>query len=234
MEQETKELLVFSVRRKDSTCSGCDADVGGGGWVTLQDKGPLCLICSKLDHLEFLSAGDAALTRRAVRQSRTFAKVLRWSRTRKQYERQGVLVEAETLRQAKEFCEQDAAKRETKRRVEAQRCIAQDEQYKAQFALEIREMFPGCPVQAAQEIAWHACQKHSGRVGRSAAAKEFDPKVIELAVRARIRHRHTNYDLLAAGDRYEAREMVAGQVEEVFEKWRNPCPQILKDYRWMN
>ena len=49
-------------------------------------------------------------------------------------------------------------------------------------------MFPGCPPDEARAIAEHACQENSGRVGRSAAAKEFDPAALRLAVIAHIRH----------------------------------------------
>jgi len=51
-----------------------------------------------------------------------------------------------------------------------------------------------------QVIAEHACQKYSGRAGRSANAKALDEKAITLAVIAHIRHAETDYDnLLAQG-----------------------------------
>jgi hypothetical protein len=46
------------------------------------------------------------------------------------------------------------------------------------------------------QIAEHACRKYSGRVGRSAAAKQFDEQAIQLAVVAHIRHRYIRYDEL--------------------------------------
>ena len=66
--------------------------------------------------------------------------------------------------------------------------------------------------------------KYSGRVGRSASAKAFDPEMIELAVVAHIRHIETNYDkLLSQGyERWEARESVSLQVKDTLEKWRGP------------
>ncbi len=57
-------------------------------------------------------------------------------------------------------------------------------------------MFHRCPDAAVEKIAQHACEKYSGRVGRNAAAKEFDPQMITLAVRAHVRHQYTNYDEL--------------------------------------
>jgi len=38
-------------------------------------------------------------------------------------------------------------------------------------------------------IVVHACRRYSGRVGRSAAAKEFRVEAIDLAVRAHVLHR---------------------------------------------
>jgi len=99
-----------------------------------------------------------------------------------------------------------------------------DEQYVAEFAKRLGALFPGCPVPERQDIATHACRKYSGRVGRSAAAQEFDPTAIELAVRAHIRHCHTSYDTLLArgGDRTDARATVRDAVDEVFARWRQP------------
>lgn len=76
----------------------------------------------------------------------------------------------------------------------------------------------------AVSFAEHACLKHSGRVGRSAAAKELDPEAVRLAVMAHIRHAETRYDtLLAEGwDRFEARGEVRGEVSDVLETWRQP------------
>jgi hypothetical protein len=92
----------------------------------------------------------------------------------------------------------------------------------AEFAERLGALFPGCPIAERQDIAAHACQKYSGRVGRSAAAREFEPKAIELAVRAHIRHCHTSYDrLLARGrDRSDARAAVSDAVDQVFSRWR--------------
>ncbi|MGD9880219.1 MAG: hypothetical protein AB7F22_21230 [Reyranella sp.] len=50
-----------------------------------------------LDDLEFLAAGDALLTRRVKAKSAKCAVVVRFSRTRKRYERQGLLVDPQAL-----------------------------------------------------------------------------------------------------------------------------------------
>jgi hypothetical protein len=97
-----------------------------------------------------------------------------------------------------------------------------DDKYVAQFATHIRQRFPNAPAGIETAIAEHACQKHSRRIGRTAAAKDFDPEAIDLAVRAHIRHHHTRYDeLLSRGsDRDFARASVRGEVESVLGEWR--------------
>jgi hypothetical protein len=56
------------------------------------------------------------------------------------------------------------------------------------FVARLRELFLSCPIGREQVIAEHACQKYSGRVGRTADAKALDEKTIRLAVIAHIRH----------------------------------------------
>lgn len=220
MKPKPKDLLVFMIRR-DSVCAECGEEIERGRFITLEEKGALCLSCADLDHLEYLPAGDAALTRRSTKHSRIHAKVLQWSRTRKQYERRGILIEREALEKAEEECLADAEARERRRMRETERREKLDQQYLAEFTKQILEQFPRCPAATAEQIAQHACEKYSGRVGRSAAAKEFATQAIMLAVRAHVRHQYTNYDeLLSRGhDRYEARAMIEGKVERILEEW---------------
>jgi len=58
-------------------------------------------------------------------------------------------------------------------------------------------------------------------VGRSAAAREFDPQALRLAVIAHIRHQHTRYDelLMEFGARREAREMVQSEIQKILANW---------------
>jgi hypothetical protein len=77
---------------REWTCSDCG---GTGDLLIMDEPGPLCLACAEMDHLVYLPAGDAALTRRAKAASRLSAVVVRFSRAR--YERRGVLVEENAL-----------------------------------------------------------------------------------------------------------------------------------------
>src|SRR5947199_9316102 len=88
------DLVVVSPV-KQWTCAVCGSE--DGGWLIMEDAGPVCLACADMDHLVFLPSGDAALTRRAKKHSRLSAVVVLFSRARKRYERQGILVEEEAL-----------------------------------------------------------------------------------------------------------------------------------------
>jgi len=216
------ELKVF-ISNRDSVCDDCHEQLGSKAWIFLAgERGALCLDCADLDHLEFLPSGDAALTRRATKHSKISAVVLQFSRARNRYERQGVLVEEEALAQAEQECLADAELRERRRVREELRRSEVDQAYVAQFAARVRELFSDAPAGREKTIAEHACAKYSGRVGRSAAAKRLDDEAVRMAVVAHVRHAETEYDkLLGLGfDRFDARDRVAGAVDEVLEKWR--------------
>jgi len=220
---KTTDIKVF-ISGRDSTCDECSHHLGRGAWITLrEDKGALCLSCADLDHLVFLPSGNGTLTRRARKYSGLSAVVLKWSRARKRYERQGILVEEAGLATAEEECLADADVRARRREREAERRAKIDRRYVDSFRERIHELFPGCPKRTARAIAEHACLKYSGRVGRTAAAKALDGKAVRLAVIAHIRHRETPYDrLLARGvDRLDARLEVADLVRAVLAKWAN-------------
>jgi len=98
---ERDEIVVFWIVR-DSACAECGDELGKGRFLRMEAERPLCLACADLDHLVFLGRGDAALTRRASRYSTLRAVVVRFSGSRKRYERQGVLVEEGALARAEQ------------------------------------------------------------------------------------------------------------------------------------
>ncbi len=187
----------------------------------MDDPGPVCLRCAELDHLVFLPSGDAALTRRARRASGLSAVVVRFSRARGRYERQGVLVEQEALAKAEAECLADESARARRRERDALRRANEDLQLQQEMAIAISSQYPGCPTERASEIAQHAANRGSGRVGRSADGRALKHHALELAVIASIRHQDTPYDnLLMSGiDRREARELVRDKVNSVLEAW---------------
>jgi hypothetical protein len=212
------ELVVISPVR-DWTCAACE---GTGELLIMEEPGPLCLACADMNHLVFLAAGDAALTRRAKAASTLSAVVVRFSRARKRYERQGILVEEDALTAAELQCLADEEARNRRRERERLRRAGEDADLIRRFAVEIKALFPGCPTERAEAIARRASARSSGRVGRTAAGRNLQADAVELAVIASIRHEDTGYDglLMAGVDRGEARERVRGDVDRALERWR--------------
>ncbi len=211
------ELVVVQPVR-DWSCAECQ---GTGDLLIMDDKGPLCLTCADLDHLVFLPSGDAALTRRAKKASRLSAVVVRWSRTRKRYERQGVLVEEPALELAEQQCLADEDARIRRRERDRVHRAEEDVQLRAHFAQEIKKLFPRCPADRAEAIARHTGLRGSGRVGRSAAGRSLDEKAITMAVVASVRHEDTDYDslLMAGVPREDARDRIRPAIDRVLASW---------------
>ena len=210
--------LIVILPLKDWTCAGCG---GTGDLLTMEDAGPLCLSCTDMDHLIFIPSGDAALTRRTRQASSLSAVVVRWSRSRKRYERQGILAEEPALVQAEERCLADEEARLRRRERDRERRAGEDVKFQSRMAEEIIRLFPGCPGDRAAAIARHAGLRGSGRVGRSAAGRALDEEAITLAVVASVRHEDTSYDslLMSGVPRAAAREQVRGAIDRVLADW---------------
>ncbi len=217
------ELKVFVTSGEhDSRCCECGKRLKRGDWITLeQGRGALCLACADLDHLVFLPSGNAALTRRFRSYSTLSAAVLKCSRARKRYERQGLLVEEAGLARAEADCLADSEARERSRQREALRRQQIDRRHVEQFAARVRELYCGCPAERGASIAEHACRRSSGRIGRTAQGRNLDEQAVRAAVRVHVRHAESRYDeLLALGcDRCEARAAVEGDVARVLSAW---------------
>jgi hypothetical protein len=218
------DIVVFLVR-KETRCAECGQELWRGSMLRVENDKALCLECADLDHLEYLPRGDTAITRRASKYTKLKAVVVEWSRSRKRYERQGILAEAEAIERAEEESLADADLRARQRERAALRREVSDRHFVDDFARAIREQYPRCPAGEEVKIAEHACRKHSGRVGRSAAAKDLDSEAIRLAVIAHIRHVHTNYDELLGvyGDRQSARREVQDRVTAILHLWQQPA-----------
>ena len=225
---DQNEIVVFSIINP-SVCSECGAELAKGRFLKMDKENPLCLECADLDHLVYLQGGNVALTRRSRKYSNLSAVVVRFSRSRHRYERQGLLVESEALIRAEKECEGDAADRKISREHAVIVRERADKEYIAQFSKKILMQYPGCPAQEAEAIADHACQKYSGRIGRSSAAKAFDAKAIELAVKAHVRHKHTHYDqlLMKGWERTEARSAIAEKLDQIVSEWSRKLPDKL-------
>jgi hypothetical protein len=218
-----EEIVVF-LTRQNGKCAECGMDLHDGTMIRLENGQPHCLDCADLGHLEFLPSGNTALTRRATKHSPLRAVVLQWARSRKRYERQGILVTGEAVDRAEQECLADEGSRARQRERAAVRREGVEALHEAAVTAAIRTAFPGCPPGEAEGIAAWTCRKHSGRVGRSAGAKALDPAMLRLAVIARIRHEYTGYDrlLMQLGDRRMAREEVRAEIDRILAQWSAP------------
>ena len=215
------ELVVFEKVSEDGNCSECGAELLGGEFLLMEKGKPLCLACADLDHLLFLPAGDAALSRRARKYSPLSAVVVRFSRAHKRYERQGLLMTEEALAKAEQECAADAPERAAARARGAVARQEEDREFLAALTAAISQRYPSCPPSEARQIAEHTGLRRSGRVGRSAAGRALDATAVDLAVRAHVRHAHTNYDelLMRGADRRDARALVREKMDRVLAKW---------------
>jgi hypothetical protein len=222
----SKGLVVFSILR-DSKCAECGEELWKGRFLCMEEGRPLCLRCADLDHLVYLASGDAALTRRARKHSALAAVVVRFSRARGRYERQGILVEESALQKAEQECLADADQRAARREREEVRRTEQDHDLAARVAGAIRELFPGCPPAEVLAIAAHATVRGSGRVGRTAAGKALEEGALTAATIAAIRHNHTRYDelLMSGCSRVDARDAVRDDVDRVLDGWRKSAQE---------
>src|SRR6058998_1307714 len=150
------DIVVFSIVR-ETACSECSAELWKGSFLRMENGKPLCMECADLDHLVYVPRGDVALTRRSRKYSTLSAVVVRFSRSRKRYERQGLLVESGALERAQEECLSDEGKRQIAREKASLARERADIQYVSQFLDCIRSRYPDCPPGEAEAIAKHAC-----------------------------------------------------------------------------
>jgi hypothetical protein len=219
-----QQPTLFISRRKLVICSRCSKEIKQGQKLLALDekKKGVCEKCADLWALTLLPPGDVAMTRRSKKHSARTVVVMEWNNKRRRYNRLGQLVEPSAITAAKEECEQDRGKREEKQKKAAVKRAIDDKIYIDSFSQEIRKTFPNMPTSREQEVATHACEKYSGRVGRSAKAKEFDEEMITRAVVAHIRHKETAYDdMFGRGKRKrEIRDDVKADISEVLRRWK--------------
>lgn len=123
----------------------------------------------------------------------------------------------EAARKEAEITEQARAK---KRAVSAVYRTRREQNSRVEIKEMMLKMFPKMPPEEAGQIVDHAFMVSSGRVGRVSSVDLEDK--ITLAVRAHIRHTHTEYDMLLSQgwDRRDARDAVVGEIDVLLHKWR--------------
>lgn len=215
---------IFITKKEKLHCKKCGTPVPKGEKYVAESekiKGT-CFSCSPFKNLTFLPSGDAAMTRRSKKHSSHCGILQEWNQRRKRYERRGQYVQKEAIILAKEECESDKWEREEKNKKAAVKREIDDKAYIQSFALAIKKAYPKCPSNREYEIAAHACEKHSRRVGRTALAKEFNIEMIDLAVIAHIRHLETDYDTQFGKGKTKKtiRSEVKKDIEKVLARWR--------------
>lgn len=215
------QLFVYIAQWK-SFCAHCRDAIRPGAFHAGLRADARCLACAGLADRMFVEPGDAALTRRATRESKMPAIVMRPNVRNKRFDRAGILVERDALQRAKCSCMLDADVREAKREKSREHRDRVDASYIVDFASCIRAEFPSIAPGIDRAIAEHACVRGSRRVGRTAFARSLDRNAVILAVRAHVRHRETPYDaLLANGTQVgEARRMIQPKMDQVLARWR--------------
>ena len=218
-----REIVVFSIVR-DTRCAGCDTRLGKGRFLFKENDKAWCMGCADLDHLVYLPAGSSKLTRRAKKYSPLSAVVVRFSRTRKRYERQGLLVESTALRRAEEECFREEELAERRRHDDLDRNSVYTDALVAALTAKIRAELPGCPEDNASAIAELAAYRTGKRIGRT--AREPDLKTEELleVEFSWIRIHHTEYDeyRMLGTERGLACEAVRDEANRVFREWQGP------------
>lgn len=220
---ETYTQNIYLTKRETLKCSVCRKVVRfGQAYVaeTENHKGT-CFSCSPFTKAAFLEPGNAALTRRSKKYSAFCGILFSWNRRRKRFERKGQYVEAKAIAMAQLECEEDAKNRALKNEKAAIKRMTEDKIYVVEFSVAIRKRYPNCPKNRELAIAKHACEKYSGRVGRTANAKQFDGEMIDLAVEAHIRHKETNYNsqFNKGITKRTIRSLVKEDITKVLHKW---------------
>lgn len=211
--------LVVLEAREEFECEECG---NHDEFLMMDGVNAVCMSCADLDHLVFLKAGNATLSRRARKESGLAAIVIRPDpRRRGRIWRLGILVEPDALERAEQQCFDDEELRARRRLKDAERRALWDENFVRQFAVEIRLLFPKIPAERAEAIAEHTALRGSGRVGRSAAGRALDERAVRHAVVASVRHEDTDYDalLMKGVSRQEARDRIWQRIDEVLTGW---------------
>lgn len=214
---------IFITKKGNLQCSNCGKSIRPGEAYVAEkeERKGTCFSCSPFVGYILLPPGDAALTRRSKKNSARCGVVFEWNARQKRFERKGQYVEAKAIQSAKIECAADEKVRAIKNIKAAAIRELEDKIYITEFGKAIRKRYTNCPKLREYEIARHACEKYSGRVGRTAHAKQFDPQMIDLAVEAHIRHTETNYDdqFGMGKGKKEIRSDLKGAIKRILISW---------------
>lgn len=95
-QEQPPELLAFIIS-KASTCSKCKKEIHKNGLLYIEEEQVFCMDCSRFSKFIFLPSGNSKLTRLAKKHSSIYVVVVKFSKSRKRYERHGLLISQEVL-----------------------------------------------------------------------------------------------------------------------------------------
>ncbi len=171
------------------------------------------------DEFVEIPTGDAFITRKVKELAETaYVRMKKYKRGG--FSRAvGVLIPKPVLEAAKRLAGQTEESRLKHRKAATGFRQRKEARFREEVTARMLVLFPKMPPDEARLVAEHAFEVGSGRVGRTTSV-DLDVK-IKLAVKARIRHQHTDYDeLLALGhDREWIRQQVLAEVEAVYREW---------------
>jgi len=185
---------------------------------------------------DFLPAGDACITRR-VKKGPHIELCGRYNRRGRYTPTLGVFAPRAAIEAARAAAKATEAGRLDRRKSAARRRVKAESAYQHDFERACLRFLDFAPEhhelaeQIAAETTRHACEKYSGRVGRTSKL-DLQSKA-ELAVRAHIRHQYTDYHsrLLVwknpiDDDYREAKANANEKVDNFLEQHRNePVPR---------
>ncbi len=100
--EKPPELIAYIIV-SDSQCSQCNKVLTKGNFLFMEANHPLCLSCAGFSSFVFLPSGDAKTTRLARKHSAQSLIVVKFSRARKRYERQGLLISEDAYQKANDL-----------------------------------------------------------------------------------------------------------------------------------
>lgn len=189
---------------------------------------------------EFLARGDTALTRRARRHSQLSTVVVRWSRSRMRYERQGVVDRDGRHRAGRAGMPGRRRVRERRGQCDALHRAAPTPGSSATSPPRSARSFPLAPPNGywsstlAGRCAWRSMWAYEAVAGsaarvpaeRSTRVRSGPPSI------ASARHEDTRYDELMAGlPRSDARELVRPDIDRVLRAAATPSARSRRDPR---
>ncbi|KAJ4416028.1 hypothetical protein N0V85_002442 [Neurospora sp. IMI 360204] len=159
----------------------------------------------------FVPKGDVYITKNCRKETHSAGQTV-YVVVNKRRKPIGLRCPASIVKAVQESNQATAAKR-------AEAVQKRDAAIEGDFEEALKRLFPNTPKASIPKIVSHALKKRSRRVGRSGTV-QLDDKV-KLAVRAHIRHQHTEYEqLLRQGtNREKARIQVFSKLNEIARLW---------------